>query len=148
MVICQEKMLLGKEEHQLSFYIQLGWDVELVGDVFSVLFTLSDAFGQEIFDLSVHRSEVILCPCGDRVIELFRQSERNLFLSVIAHINTSFPNSRRVEHRGYRRGLPRGSRPLRLFFHHRGQLFYFHLGAREPFPPFRLRRRRSFFSHR
>ena len=70
MVICQEKMLLGKEEHQLSFYIQLGWDVELVGDVFSVLFTLSDAFGQEIFDLSVHRSKVVFRPRRNRFVEL------------------------------------------------------------------------------
>lgn len=85
MVICQEKMLLGKEEHQLSFYIQLGWDVELIGNVFSVLFTLTDTLGQEIFDLSVHRTEVILCPCGDSIIQLRRQAERDLFFSVFVH---------------------------------------------------------------
>lgn len=65
--------------------IQFWRDVQLVGDIFPVLFALTHALGKQIFDLSVHRAEVILCPCRDSVVQLCRQPQRDLLFSVITH---------------------------------------------------------------
>ena len=50
--------------------IQLWWHVDFVGDVPSVLFSLSDTLRKKVFDLTVDRAEIILCPCGDRLVKL------------------------------------------------------------------------------
>ena len=49
--------------------IQLRRDVQLVGDIFPVLFALTHALGKQIFDLPVHRAEVILCPSGKMIVD-------------------------------------------------------------------------------
>ena len=68
-----------REEGEL-FDVDVQGFVELGGHIFAVLLSLPDALGQEVFDLSVDGTEVVLCPCGDGVIELRRKSERDLFL--------------------------------------------------------------------
>ena len=65
--------------------IQLRRNIQFIGHVFSVLFALSDAFGEQVFYLSVYRAEIILCPCCDCIIQLGRESKRHLFLFVISH---------------------------------------------------------------
>ena len=60
-------------------------------DVFPILFSLADTFCQQIFDLSVDGPEIVLRPGCDRVIELFGQSERDLFVSVVCHVLASAP---------------------------------------------------------
>ncbi len=39
-----------------------------------------DTFGQQIFDLSVDRSKIVLSPCRQRLIELGRKAKRDLLL--------------------------------------------------------------------
>ena len=53
--------------------------IQLVGHVFPILFSLPDALGQEVLDLSVDGTEVVLGPRGDGVIKLRRKPERDLF---------------------------------------------------------------------
>ena len=52
------------------FNIKLGRHVYFIGHVLSVLFPLFYTFGQQIFDLSVYRTEVVLCPGSNGVIKL------------------------------------------------------------------------------
>lgn len=66
------------------FNIQFGWDIQLVGNILTVLLSLSDAFRQKIFDLPVDGTEVVLCPCGNCIIELSRKAKGNLFF-VVCH---------------------------------------------------------------
>ena len=54
--------------------------VDFVRYIFSVFLSLADTFGQKIFDLPVDRSEIILRPGGNVVVQLFRQPQRNLLL--------------------------------------------------------------------
>ncbi len=44
----------------------------MVGDIFSVLFPLSDTFGQQIFDLAVDGTEIVFRPRGNGVVKFFR----------------------------------------------------------------------------
>ena len=74
------------------FNIQLRRDIDFVGDVFSVFLSLADAFGQQVFDLTVDRAEIVLRPRGDGIVELSGQTERNLLFLIIVHINTGFPS--------------------------------------------------------
>ena len=46
----------------------------------AILFSLLDTFREKIFDLSVHGTEIILCPRGDRSVKLRRKTQGNLFL--------------------------------------------------------------------
>ena len=46
--------------------------INFIGYIFAVLFALFNALGQQIFNLTVDRAEVVLRPCGDIVIQLFR----------------------------------------------------------------------------
>ena len=48
-----------------SLEIELGRNVDLLADVFAVLFPLAHAFGQKILDLAVDGAEIVLCPGGD-----------------------------------------------------------------------------------
>ena len=60
------------------FDIQFRRHVDLIRDVFAVLFPLTDALSEEIFDLTIHRAEVILCPGSKGIVELRIQTERDL----------------------------------------------------------------------
>lgn len=80
------------EQPLFLFNIQLWRDIDFVGDIFAVFLPLTDAFGQKIFDLTVDRAEIVLCPSSDGVVELCGQAERNLLFLIIVHINTSFPS--------------------------------------------------------
>ena len=69
-----------------SLEIELGRNVDLLADVFAVLFPLAHALGQKILDLAVDGAEIIFCPGGNLIIKLCRKPERNLFLwSGISH---------------------------------------------------------------
>ncbi len=48
--------------------------VYILPNVFAVLFALPDAFGEEIFNLTVYGAEIVLSPSGKGIIELFRYS--------------------------------------------------------------------------
>lgn len=69
--------------------IQFGRDVDFVGNIFAVLFALPDTFGQQIFNLSVHGTKVILRPGSNGMIQFFGKPERNLFFTGISHIKYS-----------------------------------------------------------
>ena len=71
-------------KHFCLLDIQFWWEVDLVGDVFAVLFALAHALGEEIFDLPVHRAEVVLGPGSKGVVELRVQAQRDLLFAVSA----------------------------------------------------------------
>ena len=53
-----------------SLEIELGRQVDLFAEVLTVLFPLAHAFGQQIFDLAIDGTEIVLRPGGDGVVEL------------------------------------------------------------------------------
>ena len=63
--------------------IQFKGFIQLVGHISAVLFSLFDAFGQQVFDLSVDTAEIILGPCGKGVVELRGQAKGNLLLDAL-----------------------------------------------------------------
>lgn len=67
----------------ILLYIQLGWYVYVLAHIFTVLFALTNAFGQQVFNLSVYRAEIIFRPGGYCVVQLRRKSERYLFFVVL-----------------------------------------------------------------
>lgn len=67
------------------FYINVKRKVYLVGYVLSVFLALSYALGKEIFYLSVYRAKIILRPCGNGGIELWRKAEWDLLLLTVVH---------------------------------------------------------------
>ncbi len=70
----------------LSLNIKFGRDIYLIGDIFAILFPLTHALGQQIFDLSVYAAKVVLCPCCDGIIKLGGYSQGYLlFFFVICH---------------------------------------------------------------
>ena len=64
----------------ILFDVQLWGDVDLIGDVFAVLFALADTFGEKVFDLTVHRTKIIFGPSGDGGVELGGEAEGICFL--------------------------------------------------------------------
>ena len=54
--------------------------VDFVRYILSVFLSLADTFGQKVFDLPVDRSEIILRPGGNVVVQFLRQPQRNLLL--------------------------------------------------------------------
>ena len=62
----------------ILFDIQFRRHIDLVGDILTVLLPLTDALGEEILDLTVHRAEVILCPGSNGIVELRIQTEWDL----------------------------------------------------------------------
>lgn len=129
----------------LFLNIQFGWYIQFIGNIFSVLFPLSDAFAEQIFDLSVHRAKIILCPGGNCRIELGGEAERNLLFLILVHINTGFPSLQRVVHRDFRKERPKGWKPWRPFSPRPIVPRCFGSDALMPFPPYQPRRQRSFF---
>ena len=63
--------------------IQIKGLIQLCGYVASVLFSLFDAFCQQVLDLSVDASEVILRPGGKGVVELCGQPQGNLLFLIV-----------------------------------------------------------------
>ena len=59
---------------RFRFNLDIQRCVYLLSNVLTVLFALFNAFGEEIFNLSVDGAEIILSPSGKGVIELFRYS--------------------------------------------------------------------------
>ena len=68
-----------------SLEIELGRNVDLIGDVFAVLFALADTFGEKVFDLTVHRTKIIFGPSGDGGVELGGQAQGHLLFGVVVH---------------------------------------------------------------
>lgn len=66
--------------------IQFRRNVEFVRNRHSVFLSLSHAFCQQILYLAIHRSEIILGPGSDGVVELGGQTKRHLFLAVVRHL--------------------------------------------------------------
>ena len=65
--------------------VQLRWNVQLGGNVFSVLFALAYTLAKQIFDLTVYRAEIVLSPSGNGVIQLRREPQGDLFFMCIVH---------------------------------------------------------------
>ncbi len=128
--------------HLILFNIQLGRDVDFVGNVFAVLFPLSDALRQQILYLSVHRAEVILCPCGDGVIQLGAQPQGYLLFR-LSHISTDCRNLLPAGRRGCRRELPADWKPWRPCVPRPALSCHPRSGAQEPSQPCQLRRQLS-----
>ena len=53
----------------ILFDIQFRRHIDLVRDILTVLFALPHALRQQIFDLPVHRAEVIFGPGGKGIVE-------------------------------------------------------------------------------
>ena len=68
-----------------SLEIKLRRHVDLFADVFAVLFPLTDALGEQIFDLAVDRAEVILRPGSNGGVELGRKAQGHLLFGAIVH---------------------------------------------------------------
>lgn len=51
-----------------------------------VFLSLADALCQQILYLAIHRSEIILGPGSDGVVELGGQTKRHLFFAIISHL--------------------------------------------------------------
>ena len=75
----------GRKPLQESFQIELWRDVQRIRRVAAVLLSLAHALGEQIFDLPVDGAEIILSPGGDGLIELWRQTQRNLLFLQIVH---------------------------------------------------------------
>ena len=90
------------------FNIQFRRYVDLVGHVLAVFLSLAHAFGQEVLDLTVERTEIVLRPRRKGVIKLWREAKRHLlFRLILCHINRDFPNLLRAVRRGFRKEQPR-----------------------------------------
>ena len=87
-----------------------------MGNRRSVLLPLTHTLSQKVFNLAVYGAEIVLCPCSDRIIQFRGETQRNLFLALICHINTDFRNLRSAGHPGYRREQPEDWKPSLLFF--------------------------------
>ena len=62
----------------ILFDIQFRRHIDLVRDILAVLFALPHALRQQIFDLPVHRAEVIFGPGGKGIVELRVQAQGHL----------------------------------------------------------------------
>ena len=69
-----------------SLEIELRRHVDLFADVLTVLFPLAHTFGQQIFDLAIDGTEIVLRPGGDGGVELGRKAQRNLLFGVVVHV--------------------------------------------------------------
>ena len=125
-----------------SMEIQLRRDIQLVGDIFPVLFALTHALGKQIFDLPVHRAEVILCPSGKGIVEFSIQAQGHLFFR-LCHISTGCRCSRWAVRPGCRRAPPAGWRPWPLSVRHPTPPLCFRSAGPVPSPPCPRRRPRS-----
>lgn len=76
----------------LLFDIKFGRNVHLIRNVFPVLFSLANALGKKILDLSVDRAKVILRPRRNGGIQLWRQAKGDLLFSLIVHLSKGFPS--------------------------------------------------------
>ena len=131
-----------------SFYVQLGWFVQILGYVFPVLFPLADAFGEQVFDLSVYGAEIVFCPSCYGIVQFFRQSQRHLLFTVFRHISTGCRCLRSAAHRDCHRARRGGWRPSQLFFPRQVLRSRSHSNVPGPSPPCRRRRPRSSFWRR
>ena len=115
--------------YSLSFSIQDSVNIQFrrliqsFRNIFAVLFALAYTLGKKIFNLSVDRAEVVLCPGCDLVIKFGRKPERNLFFLAVAHLNKDFRNLLRAERRDCRKERPEGWKPLPLFSLRQGLSF-------------------------
>ena len=67
--------------------------VKLLRMILAALFlALAYTFCQQILNLSVDRTEIILRPCGNGGVQLGRQAQWHLLLLTLVHISTSFRN--------------------------------------------------------
>ena len=66
---------------------EIGRLVDFIRDIFSALFVLLYAFGQNVFDLTVDRAEVLLRPRRELIVQLLGQAQRYLLL--LRHISTA-----------------------------------------------------------
>lgn len=133
-----------------SFNVQFGRYIKLFRHIRSVFLPLSDAFCQKIFNLPVHRAEIILCPGCNCVIKLPGKTERNLFFGVVCHIRISkgYRYLRLAVHRDFRTALPSDLKPLQLCVLHPGLQSGCYSDVPAPFPPCRLLRPQSSFWRR
>ena len=56
--------------------------IQILRDIFPILFPLTDTFGQKIFDLPVHGTEIIFCPLGNFIVKALREPQRDLFFGL------------------------------------------------------------------
>ena len=62
----------------MLFQIQLRGHIQLIRNIFSILFTLTHTLGKQILDLPIHRAEVVLRPGGNGVVQLRIQPQGDL----------------------------------------------------------------------
>lgn len=77
---------------------------QLVRDITAVFLSLTNAYGQQILNLTVYRTEILGRPGCDFVVELLGYPQGNLFL--LAHLNTGCRCLPLAVRRDYRRGQP------------------------------------------
>ena len=62
--------------------VQFNGLIQLGGYVTAVFLPLLDTFRQQILDLTVYRTEIVLCPGGDGVVQFGREPQRHLLLLI------------------------------------------------------------------
>lgn len=83
----------GTREGIMALYIQFRRFVQGFGYIFPILFPLSDALGEQVFDLSVEGAKIVLRPGGKLFIQAGGDTEGNLLLfAALRHINTGCRN--------------------------------------------------------
>ena len=127
--------------------VERGRFIHGVGDIFAVFSPLFHAFGEQVFNLSVHRAKVILRPSGNLIIEFGGKAQRHL-LFWGGHLNTDCPNSLRAGHPGCRTEPPEDWRPWRLSVLRPVPPCRPPSAFPTPFPPCPRHRPRSFCGHR
>ena len=135
------------KRQNILLYIQFWWHIHLVRYIFSILFSLPDTFGQQIFDLPIYRTEIIFCPSCNCIIQFCRQSKWYLLFFFVCHTNTNYQSLRSVGHLDYHKEQLTNSIPLLPFVLHLTLLHYFHSNALMPFPPYQQHHLQSSFSH-
>ena len=109
--------------------------IDILPDIFSVLFALPHALGQKVLDLTVHRAEVIFCPRGDFRKQFRGNPQRHLFFlrQTLTPPSTRSRNLQSAARRGCRKARPKGWRPWLPCVLHRDPQFRPHSVFRGPF---------------
>ncbi len=94
--------------------IQFRRFIQMFRHIFPVFLPLPHTFRQEILDLAIDGTEIILRPRGDGVVQFGGQPQRDLFFLIIRHISTDCPSLRPAGRPGCRRAQPEDWRPSPL----------------------------------
>lgn len=64
---------------------RVGWRIGGAAFGLSVLSVLANALSEQVFDLSVERTEVLFCPRGQCIIQRFGETQGDLLFRGVSH---------------------------------------------------------------